>query len=58
MCPEQREGAERERVRSVEGQRRLAHPLQEKSSFPVSLLAVVWNHVEERTLRVFPSSEA
>jgi hypothetical protein len=56
-CPEQRGSAGREYTRKVEGQHRLAHPLQEKRSFLASSLAVVLRE-EETRLRVFLNSEA
>lgn len=55
--PEQRESAGREHARKVEGQHRLAHPLQEKRSFLVSSSAAVLSQ-EETKLRAFLNSEA
>lgn len=56
-CPEQRECAGREHAREVEGQHRLAHPLQERMSFLASSLAVALRQ-EETKLRVYLNSEA
>ena len=55
--PEQREFAGRERARKVEGQHRLVHPLQEKSSFLAASSAVVLCQ-EETKLRALPNSDA
>jgi hypothetical protein len=59
VCPGQREGAGRERARIVEEvQHHLIHLLQEKSSFPASLLAVHWLQKEGLTRYVCLNFEA